>query len=44
LSGWVFQLAGLGASGLAACLWISAALLALTTLISCWLPMAGKSE
>ncbi|MFC6673744.1 organoarsenical effux MFS transporter ArsJ [Marinobacterium aestuariivivens] len=42
LSGWVFQQAGLGAAGLAACLWISAALLAVTTLISCWLPMAGK--
>ncbi|BDY03909.1 organoarsenical effux MFS transporter ArsJ [Ferrimonas sp. YFM] len=33
LSGLVFQLAGL-----AACLWVSAAFLALTTLISLWLP------
>ncbi|GGC10917.1 MFS transporter [Marinobacterium zhoushanense] len=38
LSGWVFQAAGVGASGLAACLWISTALLLLTALISAWLP------
>ncbi|MBV1790255.1 organoarsenical effux MFS transporter ArsJ [Marinobacterium sp. D7] len=38
LSGWVFQAAGLGASGLAACLWISTTLLLLTVLISIWLP------
>lgn len=41
LSGWLFQIAGLGASGLAACLWISAALLLLTTLISLALPQAS---
>ena len=34
LSGWMFQLAGQGTDGLAACLWISAGMLALTTLIS----------
>ncbi|MGB2079416.1 MAG: organoarsenical effux MFS transporter ArsJ [Vibrio sp.] len=33
LSGWVFQVAGL-----AACLWISFAFIALTTVISLWLP------
>ncbi|MBR9882968.1 MAG: organoarsenical effux MFS transporter ArsJ [Oceanospirillales bacterium] len=38
LSGWVFQAAGQGAVGLAACLWISTALLLLTVLISVWLP------
>ncbi|TCK02361.1 organoarsenical effux MFS transporter ArsJ [Marinobacterium mangrovicola] len=41
LSGWLFQAAGLGASGLAACLWVSAALLLLTTLISLALPQAS---
>jgi predicted MFS family arabinose efflux permease len=34
LSGWVFQLAGQGTGGLAACLWISAGMLTLTTMIS----------
>ncbi len=38
LSGWVFQLAGQGSAGLAACLWISAIMLALTVLISFGLP------
>lgn len=38
LSGWVFQAAGLGATGLMACLWISAALLGVTALISTRLP------
>ncbi|GAA4900204.1 organoarsenical effux MFS transporter ArsJ [Ferrimonas pelagia] len=38
LSGLVFQLAGL-----AACLWISVAFLALTTLISLWLPRDGAA-
>ncbi|MBS99638.1 MAG: MFS transporter [Oceanospirillaceae bacterium] len=42
LSGWVFQTAGLGSSGLAACLWISAALLLLTTLISLALPSGNE--
>ncbi len=41
LSGWVFQWAGQGSAGLEACLWISAAMLALTALISLGLP-AGK--
>jgi MFS family permease len=38
LSGWVFQQAGMGSEGLAACLWISSAMLALTVLISFGLP------
>jgi predicted MFS family arabinose efflux permease len=38
LSGWLFQLAGQGSSGLQACLWVSAMLLLLTVIISCWLP------
>jgi len=38
LSGWMFQAAGLGAGGLAACLWLSTALLLITVLISVWLP------
>ncbi|AKH21157.1 organoarsenical effux MFS transporter ArsJ [Sedimenticola thiotaurini] len=38
LSGWVFQMAGQGSAGLAACLWISGAMLALTVLISFGLP------
>ena len=38
LSGWVFQLAGQGSGGLQACLWISAAMLMLTVLISLGLP------
>ncbi|QIL84688.1 organoarsenical effux MFS transporter ArsJ [Vibrio sp. HDW18] len=39
LSGWVFQ-----RSGLAACLWVSFAFLALTTLISFWLPRGTESK
>lgn len=38
LSGWVFQLAGQGVSGIGACLWISSAMLVLTVLISSALP------
>ncbi len=38
LSGWVFQLAGL-----AACLWVSFAFLAITTFISIYLPKSAKS-
>lgn len=38
LSGWLFQLAGQGSSGLQACLWVSAMLLLLTVIISFWLP------
>ncbi len=38
LSGWVFQLAGEGAGGLAACLWIASAMLAATVVISLGLP------
>ena len=38
LSGWVFQLAGQGSSGLQACLWISAGFLLLATMISLNLP------
>ena len=38
LSGWVFQMAGQGVGGLAACLWISAGMLAATVIISLWLP------
>ncbi|UGA54724.1 organoarsenical effux MFS transporter ArsJ [Vibrio sp. VB16] len=38
LSGWVFQLAGL-----AACLWVSFSFLAITTLISIYLPKSVKS-
>lgn len=44
LSGWVFQLAGQGAAGLAACLWISAAMLAGTVVISYWLPKAKSPD
>ncbi len=40
LSGWVFQWAGLGAPGLAACLWISTLLLLITVAISLALPRA----
>ncbi|MDO8861321.1 organoarsenical effux MFS transporter ArsJ [Haliea sp. E1-2-M8] len=43
LSGWVFQLAGQGTAGLAACLWISAAMLVATVIISLWLPGARRS-
>ncbi|NVK41134.1 MAG: organoarsenical effux MFS transporter ArsJ [Oceanospirillaceae bacterium] len=43
LSGWVFQLAGMGSAGLQACLWISTAMLVLTVLISLGLPrMPGR--
>lgn len=38
LSGWVFQLAGQGSSGLQMCLWISMVFLLLATLISIKLP------
>jgi hypothetical protein len=38
LSGWVFQLAGQGVAGLAACLWISAGMLLATVIISLGLP------
>ncbi|MEQ9462090.1 MAG: organoarsenical effux MFS transporter ArsJ [Haliea sp.] len=40
LSGWVFQMAGRGADGLAACLWISTGMLVATVIISLWLPGA----
>ena len=39
LSGWVFQIAGL-----AACLWVSFAFLAIASLISLWLPKRTASE
>ncbi|MGF1703801.1 organoarsenical effux MFS transporter ArsJ [Photobacterium makurazakiensis] len=39
LSGWVYQIAGL-----AACLWISFTFLAITTIISLWLPAHPKVE
>lgn len=38
LSGWLYQAYGEGAAGLVACLWISAAMLALTAVISIALP------
>jgi len=41
LSGWVFQVAGQGTAGLAACLWISAAMLAAAVIISWGLPRSG---
>jgi predicted MFS family arabinose efflux permease len=41
LSGWVFQAAGQGTPGLAACLWISAAMLAAAVIISRGLPRSG---
>ncbi len=44
LSGWVFQLAGEGTGGLAACLWISTGMLVATVLISLWLPGARRSH
>ncbi len=44
LSGWVFQLAGQGSDGLEACLWISAAMLALTVVISLGLPARKCGE
>ncbi|WP_417884188.1 organoarsenical effux MFS transporter ArsJ [Vibrio rumoiensis] len=39
LSGWIFQIAGL-----AACLWVSFAFLALTCVISMWLPKQGHLQ
>lgn len=39
LSGWVYQQAGL-----VACLWISVGFLALTSIISCWLPRHPKVQ
>lgn len=44
LSGWVFQMAGQGSIGLQACLWISAAMLVLTVLISLGLPSLARNE
>ncbi|MFY0658781.1 MAG: organoarsenical effux MFS transporter ArsJ [Neptunomonas phycophila] len=44
LSGWVFQLAGQGSSGLQACLWISTAFLIATTLISIKLPHSRNTR
>ncbi|MBR9829423.1 MAG: organoarsenical effux MFS transporter ArsJ [Oceanospirillales bacterium] len=44
LSGWIFQLAGQGSSGLQACLWISAGMLILTVLISLGLPSTSASH
>lgn len=38
LSGWLFQWAGEGSSGLQACLWVSAGMLLCTFIISFWLP------
>ncbi len=44
LSGWVFQLAGQGTTGLAACLWISAAMLVATVFISFGLPTRARLD
>ena len=44
LSGWVFQSAGQDIAGLSACLWLSALLLAMTVLISHWLPSREASK
>ncbi|SIP87325.1 organoarsenical effux MFS transporter ArsJ [Marinobacterium stanieri] len=44
LSGWVFQMAGQGSIGLQACLWISAAMLVLTVLISLGLPTLARNK
>ncbi len=44
LSGWVFQYAGQGISGLSACLWISAFMLVLTAFISCFLSVPANTE
>ncbi|MBA4502355.1 organoarsenical effux MFS transporter ArsJ [Marinobacterium sp. 3-1745] len=44
LSGWVFQLAGQGDSGLQACLWVSSAMLVLAVLISLGLPSNRERE
>ncbi|MCT7654603.1 organoarsenical effux MFS transporter ArsJ [Oceanimonas sp. NS1] len=43
LSGWIFQLAGQGSSGIQACLWVSAGFLLLTTLISFGLPRSSRA-
>jgi predicted MFS family arabinose efflux permease len=42
LSGWVFQFAGQGAAGLAACLWISSCMLVATVIISLGLPAGAR--
>ena len=42
LSGWVFQLAGQGTTGLAACLWISGGMLVATVIISLGLPKRAR--
>ena len=42
LSGWVFQLAGQGAAGLGACLWISSGMLVATVIISLGLPAGTR--
>lgn len=44
LSGWVFQWAGLGASGLIACLWVSVGFLAAATIISLRLGSVSESS
>jgi hypothetical protein len=44
LSGWVFQFAGQGAAGLAACLWISSGMLVATVIISLGLPADTRSS
>jgi MFS family permease len=44
LSGWLFQWAGQGSPGLQACLWVSAALLCLATLISRRLPTLPRGS
>lgn len=44
LSGLVFQMAGQGSVGLQACLWISAAMLVLTVLISLRLPSLARNK
>ncbi|WP_111641196.1 organoarsenical effux MFS transporter ArsJ [Marinimicrobium alkaliphilum] len=44
LSGWVFQVAGQGSSGLAACLWLSAGLILATVLISTALPRQRRDR
>ncbi|NHI02046.1 organoarsenical effux MFS transporter ArsJ [Oceanimonas sp. MB9] len=43
LSGWIFQLAGQGSSGIQACLWVSAGFLLLATLISFGLPRSSRA-
>ena len=44
LSGWVFQIAGQGITGLNACLWLSSLMLALTVLISIGLPKTPSEQ